>query len=142
MDFGPQLMPDPIAALKETHRLLAPKGVMGFTSWISPGFIPSVREVYPEFKGPPSLYGCWARETDITSTLTDIGFVDIVVREIGFETEEEDVEAYLELMRLLLPKLLVQTVEGEEYERRTRGKRERGEMGMRWEALVVSARKG
>lgn len=141
MNFGPQLVPDPIAVLKETHRLLRPSSTIGFTAWLSPGFIPSVREIIPSFTGPPSLSGPWTQPSSIQSTLLELGFTDISVQRLEFETDEEDVEAYLELMKLLLPKLLVGTKEGEEYEALMRGKKEKGEMRMQWVALVVSARK-
>ena len=57
---------------------------------------------------------------------------------LDFRTNEEDIEGYLELMKLLLSKVLVGE-KADAYDNLMRAKYERGEMGMDWQALVVSA---
>lgn len=59
---------------------------------------------------------------------------------LEFRTNEEDIEGYLELIKLLLPKVLV-GVYADAYDKLMTAKYERGEMGMDWQALVVTAMK-
>lgn len=67
-----------------------------------------------------------------------IGFSKVDVSTLEFKTNEEDIEGYLELMKLLLSKVLVGK-SADAYDKLMRAKHERGEMGMNWQALVVSA---
>ena len=57
---------------------------------------------------------------------------------LDFRTNEEDIEGYLELMKLLLNKVLVDE-KADAYDDLMRAKYEHKEMGMNWQALVVSA---
>ncbi|KAK4692214.1 hypothetical protein P7C71_g4945, partial [Lecanoromycetidae sp. Uapishka_2] len=122
----------------ETHRILREGGRTGFTCWTKPGWIPSVQEVVPSFTGPPSLSGPWTDSEAIKATLTTIGFSGVEIKALNFRTNEGNVDNYLELMKLLLGKILIGEV-ADKYEKLMRGKFERGEMGMDWQALVVSA---
>lgn len=156
MNFGPQLMPDPIKALKgefyiktcrefanasyrlETHRILRKGGRTGFTCWTKPGWLPSIQEVAPSFTLPPVLSGLWSDPEAIKTELTALGFSGIETTVFDFRTNEDNVDNYLELMNLLLGKVFVHdTVVA--YEKLMRGKHERGEMEMDWQALIVSA---
>lgn len=92
----------------------------------------------PAFKGPPSLSGPWSNPEDIKEHLTTIGFSNIETTHFDFKTNESNVDNYLELMQLLLGKFLVGEV-GDAYDKLMRGKAERREMGMDWQALIVSA---
>ena len=67
-----------------------------------------------------------------------IGFSKVNVSTLEFRTDEKDIEGYLELMKLLLTKVLVGE-QADAYDKLMRAKFERGEMGMDWQALVVSA---
>lgn len=67
-----------------------------------------------------------------------IGFAKVNVMTLDFTTNEEDIEGYLELLKLLLSKILVGD-NADAYEKLMRAKYERGDMGMNWQALVVSA---
>nr|GAT44676.1 predicted protein [Mycena chlorophos] len=55
MNFGLQFMPDKIAALKETLRILKPGGVLGMTVWTSPGWLDSLIKGCPGWTTPPAL---------------------------------------------------------------------------------------
>lgn len=140
MNFGPQLMSDPMLALRETHRILRKGGYAGFTCWTSPGWVPSVVEAFPSFTPPPLLSGTWKDPETIKANLSSLGFAEITISTLDFKTREENLDAYLELMEILLAKLLV----GENakvYENHMRAKYARGETEMSWQALIVSARK-
>ena len=67
-----------------------------------------------------------------------IGFSEVNVSTIDFRTDEKDIEGYLELMKLLLTKVLVGE-NADAYDKLMRAKFDRGEMGMDWQALIVSA---
>lgn len=67
-----------------------------------------------------------------------LGFEDITVSTLDFITREKNLEAYLELMKILLAKLLF-TENATAYDNHMRAKYERGEIEMSWQALVVSA---
>ena len=69
-----------------------------------------------------------------------IGFSEVNVTTVEFRTDEWDIEGYLELMKLLLSKVLVGE-NADVYDKLIRTKHERGEMGMDWQALVVSVLK-
>lgn len=138
MNFGPQLMSDPMLALKETHRVLRKGGCFGFTCWAKPGWLPPLKEAIPSITLPPTLEGAWKDPDAIRTNLSSTGFTDIKVTALDFETREEDVDQYLGLMKILLAKALV----GENavaYERQTRAKYAQGDKTLFWQALVVSA---
>ncbi|CAD6591728.1 MAG: hypothetical protein ASARMPREDX12_005395 [Alectoria sarmentosa] len=133
MNFGPQLMSDP-----ETYRVLRNEGRIGFTCWTKPGWILSIQEAVPSFTPPPFMSSPWCDPDAIRSNLKTIGFSEVSVKTLEFRTNEEDIEGYLELMKLLLSKVLVgKNADG--YDELMRAKYGRGEMGMDWQALVVSA---
>ncbi len=138
MNFGPQLMSDPILALRETHRILRQGGYAGFTCWTQPGWVPSVMEAFPSFSPPSLLSSPWKDPDAIRTNLSSLGFTDITASTLDFKTREEHLDGYLELMKLLLAKLLV----GENaaiYDKHMRAKYARGEIEMSWQALIVSA---
>ncbi|KAL6715547.1 hypothetical protein ACLMJK_006508 [Lecanora helva] len=140
MNFGPQLMTDPILALKETYRILRSGGRMGFTCWTEPGWIPSIKEIIPSFNPPTALASPWKDPNAIEGNLASLGFTDIMVSTLNFKTRDENLDSYLELMRLLLPKLLT----GETavaYDDHMREKYRKGDTEMSWQALIVSATK-
>lgn len=60
------------------------------------------------------------------------------VSTISFITREENLEAYLELMKMLLAKVLVGD-NAAVYDDHMKAKYERGDIEMSWQALVVSA---
>lgn len=80
----------------------------------------------------------WCDPGAIRSNLKTIGFSEVSVKTLEFRTNEEDIEGYLELMKLLLSKVLVGE-DADAYDKLMRAKYGRGEMGMDWQALVVSA---
>ena len=141
MNFGPQLMRDAVAMLKETYRLTKSQGTIGFTCWSKAGWLPSVVEVFPDFEPPGLLQNSpWKSADSIEGILTEIGFEDIEVKEHDFITRPKSVENFLELMTLLMPPLM----SGEsklKYEKHMRDKMEKGQVEMSWQALIVSAKK-
>ncbi len=92
----------------------------------------------PSYNLPPFLSSPWCDPVAIRETLETVGFSNVGVETLDFRTSEADIEGFLELMKLLLGKVLVGEYAGI-YEELMRGKYERGEMGMDWQALVVSA---
>ena len=156
MNFGPQLMQDPIKALTgksiastfyqpadakpqpETYRVLRNGGRTGFTCWTKPGWVPSVQEAVPFFNPPPFLSGPWCDPEVTRRNLETIGFSKVNFMTLEFRTKDWDIEGYLELMKLLLSKVLIGE-NADAYDKLMRAKYERGEMGMDWQALVVSA---
>ncbi|KZP19153.1 S-adenosyl-L-methionine-dependent methyltransferase [Athelia psychrophila] len=127
MCFGPQLMKDPILALREMKRVLRPSGAIGFTCWTSPGWYPTMRAVIPDFPFPAAMSGDWTRPEFIQSTLADLGLTDIKVVPLDFTTEEHDIAV------------------GEVGERLDRHLRDEftkeGEIVWKWQALIVTATK-
>ena len=140
MNFGPQLMKDAQQMLKDSHRVLRPGGTIGFTTWTKPGFIPSIMAVFPDFNpGATPVAGEWRDAQKMTEILTAIDFHNVEVNPVDFETNEEDIDGYLELMSdFLMAKFLQQ---GDNKEKYTQYMRQPGKMKMAWQALVVTARK-
>jgi ubiquinone/menaquinone biosynthesis C-methylase UbiE len=96
MNFGPQLMKDPKQMLAESRRILKPGGVLGFTTWVIPGFIPSMKAVFPDFGLAATPIGReWADPNQIKKILLEKGFEEVNVEECAFQTEYQDVEGYL-----------------------------------------------
>lgn len=122
----------------ETHRVLRNGGCTGFTSWTKPGWIQSVQQAVPSYTPPPFQSRPWCDPEAIKVNLEMIGFAKVNVMTLDFTTNEEDIEGYLELLKLLLSKILVGD-NADAYEKLMRAKYERGDMGMNWQALVVSA---
>ena len=140
MNFGPQLMRDAELMLKETHRILKTGGTIGFTTWTKPGFMPSFMTVFPDFSpGATPVAGEWRDAHKMTEILTAIGFHDVEVNPVDFETDEKDLDGYLELMSdFLMTKFLQQ---GDNKEKYAQYMRQPGKMKMVWQALVVTAQK-
>ena len=122
----------------ETYRVMRNGGCTGFTCWTKPGWIPSVQEVVPSFTPPPFLANQWCDPVTVRTNLETIGFSNVNVMTLDFRTNEEDVEGFLELMKLILSKVLTGG-NADEYDKLMRAKYERREMWMDWQALVVSA---
>ena len=146
MNFGPQLMRDARQMLRESHRILAPNGggILGFTTWVRPGFVASMRAVFPDFNpggvGTP-VAGEWRDTSKIRETLTGLGFEDVRINECAFESEYEDVEGYLELFTEVLMKGFFDGAGEEAKTRYAEYVRQPGNMKMEWMAFVVTARK-
>ena len=168
MNFGPQLMSDPLAAVKgthtyvllssvtnynispETYRVLRPSGVAGFTCWTKPGYLASVLHVFPDFKLPPMLTNSWIDPQFIRTTFTEIGFSNIKVETVVFKTRpgggfggaEGGMGTYLTLIKVLLP-VLREEENAKKYEEYiTKEFETKGEaMEMTWEAMVITASK-
>ena len=117
MNFGPQLMRDAEKMLKETHRILKTGGTIGFTTWTKPGFMPSFMTVFPDFNpGATPVAGEWRDTSKMTEILTAIGFHDVEVNPVDFETDQKDIDGYLELMSdFLMAKFLQQGDNKEKY---------------------------
>ena len=141
MNFGPQLMSDPPKMLAETYRILWPGGTAGFTAWTKMGWLPGVLEAFPGFKPPAPVSKTWKDVDFATEQLESVGFKNIVIEHHDFETLEGDLDAYLELMSLLLPGLLKQGDNAAVYAKVMRDRYARGEGSMRWQALIICAKK-
>lgn len=113
---------------------------MGFTCWTKPGWIPSVQEVVPSYVPPPFLSNPWCNHETVRTNLEEIGFSDVSFVALEFKTNETDIDGYLELMKLLLSKVSVGE-NADAYDKLMKAKHKRGEMGMDWQAVVVSAMK-
>lgn len=142
MNFGPQLMREPQQMLIESHRILQPSGILGFTTWVRPGFVASMRAVFPDFNpGPTPVAGEWRDASKMKEILTGLGFEDVRIEECVFESEHEDVEGYLELFTEVLMKSFFDRAGEEAKTRYGEYIWQPGNMKMQWMALVVTARK-
>ena len=140
MNLGPQLMKDARQMLVESRRILKPGGVLGFTTWVRLGWMASMKAVFPDFNpGATPVAGEWRDGDKMKEILQALGFEGVKVEECAFETNDEDVEGYLELFAGSLMKLFFEKA-GEDakagYEEHIR---QPGNMKMKWMALVVTA---
>ena len=120
------------------QRVLRKEGTVGFTCWTKPGWVPSFQDVVPDFALPSPLFSQWKDPDAIKANLSSIGFSNINIQTLAFKTHEQNLDAYLELMKLLLSKVLVGDT-ATKYDDHMRGKYERGDVEMTWQALVVTA---
>lgn len=141
MNFGPQLMKDPEQMLRESLRILKPGGVLGFTTWMKPGFIESMKAVFPDYgMGATPLGGGWGNEEFVSKTIKELKVEDVKIENCNFQTEG-DADGYLELFINFLGKPFFD-MKGEEGKSQYAAyMKEPGRMKMSWTAMVVTARK-
>ncbi|KAJ7079386.1 S-adenosyl-L-methionine-dependent methyltransferase [Mycena belliarum] len=141
MNFGIQLMPDNPLVLKESFRVLKSGGKVGMTTWITPGWLPSMQAAIPSWTPPPLFTsGPMASTEAITGLLRAAGFVGIEVKPISFE-HSESVARYFKHMKPLLEKLLGGEKPSETYEAYMRERHGDGDLTLTWEAFVITAEK-
>lgn len=98
-NFGPMLLPDGNAGLKECYRLLQPGGVLGFTTWKKVGWIAEVRAAFetnpdlPKFPSNEEVLGAfsssparWNTEAEVEKHLKTNHFVNIKVTAVHKQT--------------------------------------------------------
>ena len=142
MNFGPQLMKDAKQTLAESHRILQPTGILGFTTWVMPGFMPSMKAVFPNFDPSATpVAGEWRDAEKIKEILNGLGFEDVKVEVCQFETEDEDVEGYLELFTDTLMKPFFAKAGEQAKSKYGEYVRQPGNLKMQWTAFVVIAAK-
>lgn len=96
-NFGPSLLKDSLAGIRECKRMLQPDGVLGVTAW---EYVPWVEEFRPAFERHPefppyikpgqlqSLFSetpaTWNTADDMKAHLENTGFVDVNVERVTF----------------------------------------------------------
>jgi len=86
--FAIMLVPKPLAALQEIHRILVPGGMNGFTTWNKVGWVPLVERAFAAIPGCPPFPGTenisdfmgtgrWDTPAFIKQQLEEQGFVDV-----------------------------------------------------------------
>ncbi|KAK6981132.1 Methyltransf-25 domain-containing protein [Favolaschia claudopus] len=144
MNMGIQVVPDPALVVKESLRVISPSGVFGITSASTPGWLPLIQSALGTSFTPPPMFtsGPLLSPASITTWLTEAGFTQVEVKTLSFETTS-GVEEHLVVMRRMLGGE-GGMLEGEMWERYEGYVRERfgqGEVRMRSEMFVTTARK-
>ncbi|KAJ7079392.1 S-adenosyl-L-methionine-dependent methyltransferase [Mycena belliarum] len=141
INFGIQLMPDNALVLKESFRVLKSGGKIGMTTWITPGWLPTMQAAIPSWTPPPLFTsGPLATTESINGILRAAGFVGIEVKPMSFEHCSESVESFLKNMRPLLGTLLGGEQHSETYEAYMRERHGDG-VTLTWKAFVITAEK-
>lgn len=109
--FGPMLMRDPMASIRECMRMLQPGGILGINTWMR---VPWIEEYRPVFERHPELPpypktdeevfalfsespGIWHNVDEVKDHLESVGFQDVAVNAVTRTTTYslEDVIAML-----------------------------------------------
>ncbi|EXJ77172.1 hypothetical protein A1O3_10330 [Capronia epimyces CBS 606.96] len=110
MNFGPFVLPDWLAGLREMHRMLQPGGILGFSSWKKVGWYADVRaalETDPELpaitlnegmRGLMTPDGHWDDEEWVKLTVQKAGFEDVTVEANPYTGTMGNVDEFLVLM--------------------------------------------
>ncbi|KAJ7926159.1 S-adenosyl-L-methionine-dependent methyltransferase [Mycena leptocephala] len=118
MNFGIQLIPDAALVVKESFRVLKSGGKLGMTTWISPGWVESVKIAVEGFTLPPLFTNGPPLKFEHT----------------------DDISRFLKYMREVLKAVLVGEV-AEKYDAYMRKRYGDGDFTLSWEAFVITAEK-
>ncbi|KAI5476246.1 UbiE/COQ5 family methyltransferase [Pseudohyphozyma bogoriensis] len=142
INFGTQSMPDIDVAMKEAHRVLVPGGVLGFTTWLQPGWIPLYQLVKPEFSFTNFFAKSkWFNDTDIASSLVASGFTDVKITPHEHPMPLPEARSFVETMSEVMPQVFTEEVCAKSVEI-LEDKRAKGEdIESAWKSLVVTASK-
>ncbi|KAK6981140.1 Methyltransf-25 domain-containing protein [Favolaschia claudopus] len=148
MNMGIQVVPDQARVIQESFRVLAPSGLFGMTSASTPGWLPLIHAALGSSESftPPPMFtsGPLLSPATITSFLTDAGFTQVEVKTLEFDTTT-GVEEHLVMMRRMLGGeggMLGGEERWGRYEGYVRGRFGEGEVRLRSEMFVTTARKG
>lgn len=94
-NFGPSLLRNPYAGIRECHRMLQPGGVFGFTAWEHIPWLDEYRPALEKFPGLPLPESCesvlglfsetaeqWTSVDHMRTHLETNGFVDVEVQQV------------------------------------------------------------
>jgi hypothetical protein len=110
------------------------------TTWISPGWVESVKIAVEGFTLPPLFTnGPVATKESIIGLLTEAGFTSVDVQPLKFE-HTDDISRFLKYMREVLKAVLVGEV-AEKYDAYMRKRYGDGDFTLSWEAFVITAEK-
>lgn len=96
-NFGPSLLSDSLAGIRECERMLQPNGVLGITTWKHIPWIEALRPAFekrpefPQYLKPGQLShlysdtpATWDSPEDIKAHFENAGLVDVKVEEVHF----------------------------------------------------------
>lgn len=165
-NFGPFILPDPLAGLRECHRILRSNGILGFTTWqrvpwfaeyragiarntaLSP--FPSDAQLGKAFSETPER---WDNVDDVRSHFEGCGFADVDVRIAENTTRMKGVSEVEAMLPYTLGMMISKFWTKEEVERYKRPageavveyireKYKDGPVAWRWVSIVATGRKG
>ncbi|KZT60631.1 S-adenosyl-L-methionine-dependent methyltransferase [Calocera cornea HHB12733] len=104
--FALMLVPKPLSALQEIHRLLLPGGVNGFTTWNHVGWIPLVQRAFTAIPGIPPFpsedkykdfmgTGRWDLPAFIKQQVEAQGFVDVKIDRVSADSDIPSPEEFV-----------------------------------------------
>ncbi|BGP30517.1 hypothetical protein JCM10296v2_002272 [Rhodotorula toruloides] len=145
--FGLQLFPDAAKGISahsnvaQCHRLLRPSGVLGYTIWHTPGFLPLLQRADPSFAMPPSFLNPFTSLSTLSTTLTQHGFLNPRTEGIEVPAQFESTDKFFELMKLGMRGLFMDEERNERMRKLLVEEHGEGEFTLWWRGASVVATK-
>ncbi|BGP01185.1 putative UbiE/COQ5 family methyltransferase [Rhodotorula toruloides] len=139
--FGLQLFPDAAKGISECHRLLRPSGVLGYTIWHSPGFLPLLQRADPSFRMPLTFSNPFTSLPTLSTTLSQHGFHNPRTAPIEVPAHFESTDKFFEMMRLGMRGLFMDEERNERMRKLLVEEHGEGEFTLWWRGASVVATK-
>ncbi|KAG8886375.1 hypothetical protein FRB97_004910 [Tulasnella sp. 331] len=111
-NFGPKLVQKPEVTIAECHRVLIPRGVVGFSAWNHYGWYEWLKLAVSRVSGAPPLpsldeifqaHGAWDEPSWVRQKLADLGFVNVKVEHVDFKVRMDNPSIFIRGFMPLIP---------------------------------------
>ncbi|KAG9039876.1 hypothetical protein FRB95_004348 [Tulasnella sp. JGI-2019a] len=115
VNFAIQFLPDPLAGLRECHRVLVPGGAIAFSCWKHVGWHDWMKLAISRVPGAPPLppiteifpkNGNWEEPSWVQQQLEDLGFENCRVELLDFAAPMDNAKMFVEGFKVMIPMVI------------------------------------